>query len=108
MPNLPRLLVAGLAAALAACSQTSAPEPAAAAASGVTPAGFSMPGQSGCAGEIARYRAIMDNDLSTGHVNKTVYDKVSADLERASAAYSSGRDGEAVRIVAATRSRYGY
>lgn len=108
MPMTRPLLAAALAAALAGCSQTGAPEPGAATAPGVTPSNVSMPDRSGCAGEIARYRAVMDNDLSTGHVNKAVYDRVSADLERASAACSAGRDGEAVRLVAATRSRYGY
>ena len=39
----------------------------------VTPPSFQMPGGSGCAGEIARYRAVQDNDLAMGHVAKSVY-----------------------------------
>jgi hypothetical protein len=107
-----RLAVAlGAAACLlaAACTQTAAPPPApAASASGVTPSGFSLPPGSGCSGEVARTRAVMDNDLATGHVNKTVHGRVGAEIDQAAAACAAGRDAEAVRMIAATKARYGY
>ena len=107
MPRSPILAaLAGL--ALAGCTQTSAPEPSAAAAPGVTPSGFAMPAGSGCTGEIGRYKAVIDNDLATGHVNRSVHARIAAELDSASAACAAGRDAEAVRMVNATRSRYGY
>lgn len=95
-----------LALPLAACNQTaSAP---ASASTSVTPSGFSMPGGTGCKGEIDRYRAVMSNDLSMGHVNQSVYGRVDRELGQAEAACAAGRDAEAVRMVNATKSRYGY
>ena len=104
-------LVAALGAAvlLAACTQTAAPPPAPAiSVSGVTPSTFALPSGSGCAGEVQRYRAVMDNDLATGHVGKTVHAKVSAEIDEAASACAAGRDAEAVRMIAATKARYGY
>lgn len=62
----------------------------------------------GCKGEIARYRAIMDNDLAMGHVNKSVYDKVDREIGQAEAHCGAGRDAEATRMVEATKARHGY
>src|SRR5215218_10394413 len=60
----PALLLTG-ALALTACNQTaSAPAPAGAMASSSS---------TGCKGDIDRYRAVMSNDLSMGHVNQSVY-----------------------------------
>jgi hypothetical protein len=102
-------ILAGLAAlAVSACNQTSTPDQTAFASPGVTPTGFRMPDGTGCSGEIARYRAVMGNDVQIGHVNRSVYDKITAEVDRAAAACAAGRDAEAVRMVAATKSRYGY
>jgi len=95
-----------LALPLAACNQTaSGPAPA---GTSVTPSGFRMPEGSGCKGEIDRYRAVMSNDLSMGHVNQSVYSRVDRELGQAEAACAAGRDAEAVRMVNATKSRHGY
>ena len=95
-----------LALPLAACNQTaSAPAPASAS---VTPSGFRMPEGSGCKGEIDRYRAVMSNDLSMGHVNQSVYTRVDLELGQAEAACANGRDAEAIRMVRATKARHGY
>jgi hypothetical protein len=102
-----RLMALAAAALLSACSQTSAPEPAAGPAVAVAAATPAAPG-SRCGGDIGRLRSVMENDLAMGHVNRSVYDKVGADLDRAEAACSAGRDGEAARMVAATRARHGY
>lgn len=96
---------------LSACNQTSASAPApvaAAAAPGVTPSSFSLPSGSGCAGEIARFRAVVDNDLATGHTTATVHARIRADLDGAASACTAGREAEAVRAVASTKSRFGY
>jgi hypothetical protein len=99
------LWLAGLSALpLAACNQTAAP----AASTSVTPSTFRMPDGAGCTGEVARYRAVMSNDLAMGHVNQSVYNRVDREIGQAEAACSAGRDTEAVRMIHATKSRYGY
>ena len=101
------LIVAAL--ILAACSQTGGPEPGAAVPPGVTPSTFAMPAAgTGCAGDIARFQAVADNDFETGNANKSVHDKIVAELARATAACDAGRDAEASRLVAQSRSRHGY
>ncbi|KLK93477.1 hypothetical protein AA309_09210 [Microvirga vignae] len=86
---------------LAACNQTTS-GPAQA------PARFRMPDGSGCQGEIARYRAVMSNDLAMGHVNQTVYNRVDREIGQAEAACAAGRDAEAQRMINATKNRHGY
>src|SRR5829696_8850487 len=104
----PALAAAALVAA-AACSETSGPTPApAASVSGVTPPSFALPTGSGCSGEVSRYRAVMDNDLATGHVAKAVHARVTAEIDQAASACGAGRDAEAVRMIAATKARFGY
>lgn len=96
---------------LAACTQSAPqPEPARgpAPASLVTPAGFQLPEGTGCAGEIARFRAVQDNDLQTGHVNRTVHERIKGELDQASATCSAGNDPGARGMLAATKRRYGY
>jgi hypothetical protein len=62
----------------------------------------------GCAGEIARYSAVMKSDFDTGNVNKSVYGQVEKEIARAEAACSAGRDSEAIGLVRASKSRHGY
>jgi hypothetical protein len=95
----PALLLTG-ALALAACNQTAS-----------APTSTSVMASSsgtGCNGEIARYRAVMSNDLATGHVNQSVYNRVDREIAQAETACASGRDAEAVRMVNATKARHGY
>lgn len=101
------------AALLAGCNSTQ-PQVSAAATvpadtnSSITPANFRMPEGSGCAGDVARWQAIQDNDFKTGNVKQSVYDQIKGDIDRAAAACQAGRDGEARGIVRASRSRHGY
>jgi hypothetical protein len=96
-------------ATVAACTQTSAPPSAPApASSGVTTPGFRLPEGTGCSGEIARFRAVLANDLETGHVGRTVHERIGGELDQAAGICSAGRDGEAQRLVSATKQRYGY
>jgi hypothetical protein len=95
-----------LALSLAACNQTaSAPAPA---GTSVGSSSVRMPDGAGCKGEIDRYRAVMSNDLSMGHVNQSVYSRVDRELDQAEAACAGGRDAEAIRMVNATKARHGY
>jgi hypothetical protein len=90
---------------LSACNQTSMP---ASSSANFASSGLQMPDGTGCKGEIDRYRAIMDNDLAMGHVNKSVHIRVAREIEQAMSACSAGRDAEAIRMINATKSRYGY
>lgn len=104
-----RALLLPLALALAACNQTTpAAPPPGSAPLGVTPSTFSMPQGEGCAGDVARWKAIQDNDLATGHVTPAVHTQIAAEIARAKAACDAGRDAEARGLVAASRKRHGY
>jgi hypothetical protein len=111
------LVLAAVALGLAACNTagpapqaSSAPPPAAYAnlPAGVSPPGFRLPEGAGCSGAIARWKAIQDNDLASGHVGQKVYDTIQGEITQASAACQAGRDGEAVAMVRASRVRHGY
>jgi len=103
------VLVVG--ASLAGCN-ASAPAPNAAAPApasiSVTPPGFQLPQGAGCAGEIARYRAIQDNDLAMGHVAQAVYNQIHAEIAEADKACSSGADAQARALILSSRRRHGY
>jgi hypothetical protein len=105
---------AALVVGLGACTQTaSAPPPAVAptqpqSASLVTPSNFRLPEGQGCSGEIARFRAVQDNDLETGHVNRTVHSSIKAEIDQAAALCSAGNDSGARGALAATKRKYGY
>jgi hypothetical protein len=85
-----------------------APARAFALAPGVTPPDFRMPEGEGCAGEVARWRAIQDNDLATGHVSRQVHERIRKDIDAAAAACAAGQDAQARALVRASRQRNGY
>jgi hypothetical protein len=107
----PLLLTVLAALSLAACD-ASAPAPQAAApapaTTDVTPDNFKMPSGEGCAGDVARYRAIMDNDLAMGHVAKSVYNQIEKDIGEADAQCAAGHEAQARATVVASRKRHGY
>ena len=73
-----------------------------------TPKDFHLPEGSGCAGDIARWKAIQSNDYASGNVNLKVYNQIQNEIDRASAVCQEGRDAEARKLVAASRARHGY
>ena len=98
--KLSLVLTAFATLALAACNSPSQTAPQAAAAPkpgsvAVTPQGFELPQGSDCKAVIARYRAVQDNDLSMGHVAKSVYDQIQREIAAAERACAAGRDVEA-------------
>jgi cytochrome c1 len=107
------LLTAFAALSLAACDasatapQTAAPAPAPA-TTDVTPDSFKMPTGEGCAGDVARYRAIMANDLSMGHVAKSVYNQIEKEIGEADAQCAAGHEAQARATIVASRKRHGY
>ncbi len=99
-----------LSLSLAAC-QSAGPPPAPSpgnAPTGVTPNTFSMPSGSGCSGEVARFQAVMDNDLDTGHTTKGVHSTVSNEIASARAACTGGNEAGALAQIRATKTRFGY
>ncbi len=94
---------------LAACTQTGSP-PAPQASLGSTSLGAAVApsGAAGCAGEIGRFRAVIDDDRRTGNIAASVHGRLSGEVDRAAAACSAGRDAEAVRQLASAKGRYGY
>ncbi len=101
----------GMSVALAGCNSV-APAPQAAAPAPasitVTPPGFKLPEGGGCAGEIARYRAIQDNDLALGHVAQSVYNEIRAEIAAADKPCASGNDAQARAMILSSRKRHGY
>ena len=71
---------------------------------------LSAPGaaQSSCAGAIAQFRSVIDNDVKIGHLNKSVHSRIVPDLGRVEAACRTGNDAEATRALAALKGRFGY
>ena len=106
------LLLTAFAALLLAACDTTTPAPQAAApapaANDVTPDSFKMPAGEGCAGDVARYRAIMDNDLSMGHVAKSVYNQIEKDIGEADSQCAAGHEAQARATIVASRKRHGY
>jgi hypothetical protein len=74
----------------------------------VTPPDFHMPGGPGCAGEIARYQAVMDNDFASGNVAKSVYLQVKREIAAARKACVAGQEARATEMVHASEARHGY
>lgn len=69
---------------------------------------FQMPGGSGCAGVVARYRAVQDNDLAMGHVAKSVYAQIQREIEAAEKVCAAGQDAKATAMIRASEARHGY
>ncbi|MCJ2034024.1 hypothetical protein [Methylobacterium sp. J-068] len=103
------LAVAALltAALLGACKPTASAPPAVAALP-AAPAPGPLPQGSGCGPAIARTQAVVDSDVATGNLNAPVGERFSADLRHAAQACQGGRDREALGLLAAAKSRYGY
>lgn len=74
----------------------------------ITPAGFRLPEGTGCSADVARFRAIMKNDIETGHTTKSVFDQIEGEMQKADAMCASGNAGGASAHVRATRARFGY
>ena len=107
------LCVIGFGLGLAACTTTSTPAPQTAAAPeprgvSITPPGFRLPEGSGCSGDVARFRAIMKNDIETGHTTQSVFNQIEAEMQRADSMCAAGNAGGASAHVRATRARFGY
>ena len=61
-----------------------------------------------CAGAIEPFRRAVESDVATGNLNRSVYNRIKPEIDRAVAACSAGRDADAVRMINATTGRFGY
>ncbi len=73
-----------------------------------TPKDFHLPEGAGCSGDIARWQAIQANDYAGGNVNLKVYSQIQNEIAHAAEACQAGRDGEASKMVSASKARHGY
>jgi hypothetical protein len=78
------------------------------AASGVSSPSFKLPEGTGCRGAVAKFKAIVENDLETGHTTKTVHDSMMSDLGGAERACAAGQEGAAISMVRGIRAKNGY
>ena len=62
----------------------------------------------GCAQDIATFQKLLDGDLKTGFVAKSVYAAASSELTEAKSLCSAGQADAASAAVRASRSRHGY
>lgn len=74
----------------------------------VTPPDFRMPGGSGCAGEIARYRAVQENDYASGNVARSVYSQIKREIAAAERVCAAGDEAKASAMIRASEARHGY
>ena len=105
------LLVFAAMLCLSAC-QASAPAPIAPppvpANAGLRPINAPEAEAGGCNGVVARYRAVQDNDHSTGNIADRIYGQIRQEIEAAQRACDQGRDREAQAMIASSRARHGY
>jgi len=74
----------------------------------VTPQGFQLPAGGNCSGEIARYRAIQENDLAMGNVAQRVYNQIKGEIAAAERECSAGNDAKARGMIIGSKRKHGY
>lgn len=97
--------------ALSGCTQTprsSGPVAAVAPQALAHPDWPKFPEGAACAKDLNHYQTVLEADVGTGNVNRSVYDQIETDLSRAANACAAGHDGEARAIIRSTKLRHGY
>jgi len=74
----------------------------------VTPEGFQLPPHGNCADEIARYRAIQENDQAMGNVAERVYNQIKTEIAAAERECLAGHDSQSRAMILASKRRHGY
>ena len=101
--------LAGCALLLAGCNTSStAAGPSSFASSEFTPHGYALPHGKGCNVRVARYRAVIDNDVHIGQVNKQVSKTIYHEIDNAARVCASGNDAKAQAMIRASEVKYGY
>ncbi len=99
------------AVAISGCNQTSgssAPVAAVAPQAPAHPDWPKFPEGAACAKDLNHYQTVLDADVGTGNVNRSVYDQIETDLSRAANECAAGHDGEARAIIRSTKLQHGY
>jgi hypothetical protein len=97
--------------ALGGCNQTSgssAPVAAVAPQAPAPPNWPKLPDGAACTNDLNHYQTVLGADVGTGNVNRSVYDQIETDLDRAANACAAGHDGEARAIIRSTKLQHGY
>ncbi len=97
--------------AIGGCTRTSgssAPVAAVAPRAPAPPNWPNLPEGAACTKDLNHYQTVLDADVGTGNVNRSVYDEIETDLGRAANACAAGHDGEARAIIRSTKLRHGY
>ena len=71
-------------------------------------AAAALPEGGNCTGDIARYRAVQDQDLRMGHVAQSVYNKVKAEIAAAERECDAGHEARSRAMIIESRKRHGY
>jgi hypothetical protein len=95
---------------LGGCNQTTGMVPVAAAVpqAPARPDWPSLPENAACTKELNHYQTLLDADVSTGNLNRSVYNEIEIDMSRAANACANGKDGEARAIMHSTKIKHGY
>lgn len=106
----PLLAAAFAVATLSACNANRQPQPVIDPVGPPRPASssLSLPEGAGCSGAVNRYKAVMENDLSMGHVNQSVYNQIQGEISEAASACAAGQDAKAISLLRASKARHGY
>jgi hypothetical protein len=104
------VVIMGAMPALCGCYQSEPyVGPIAAAPSGIaTPSWPALPQAAACTDKLNSYQKVLTADVTSGNLNKSVYDQIEADLQRAADSCAAGKDGEALGIIHATKEKHGY
>jgi hypothetical protein len=96
---------------LAACNQTASSPGLVASTDPRAPAPPNwpkLPDGAACTGELTHYQTVLDADVSTGNVNRSVYDEIETELVRAANACAAGKDSEARAMIRSAKVKHGY
>lgn len=110
----PRLLSFGIAALaallMAGCAGSGANVPALSTGGATAARGpaDSTEGASNCGAALANFEKVITADADTGNLNRSVYNRVVADLGPVKANCAAGKDAQARAQLAGVRARYGY
>ncbi len=107
-PLAPLFLTALLLAACNASAQPQQTDPSAAGSLTVAQQGTPLPEGGSCSGDIARYRAIQEQDIKMGHVAKSVYNKIKAEIAAAEVECNSGHEARARQMILVSKKKHGY
>lgn len=97
--------------ALGGCNQTagsSAPVATAAPQAPAPPNWPKLPDGAACTNELTHYQTVLDADVGTGNVNRSVYDEIETELVPAADACAAGKDTEARAMIRSAKLKHGY